>query len=87
MIFVTDERRWIKWHRSVQIPHIAFDSAISQVLCSVSHNKLYKYKFSWGFIFCKFRELNHKRKNKNSQNIFPSFINEWKVCTTNDTQV
>ena len=42
MILVTDERCWIKWHRSVQIPHIAFDSAISQVLCSVSHNLLYK---------------------------------------------
>ena len=46
---------------------------------------LYKQKFSRGFYFRKFREFsfarNLKRKNKNSQNIFPSFINERKVCT------
>ena len=39
------------------------------------------------FYFREFRELNLKRENKNSRNIFPSFINEQKVCTTNDTQV
>ena len=39
------------------------------------------------FIFREFRELNLKRENKNSRNIFPSFINEQKVCTTNDTRV
>ena len=39
------------------------------------------------FIFREFRELNLKRENKNSRNIFPSFINERKVCTINDTQV
>ena len=48
---------------------------------------LYKWKFSRGFYFREFRELNLKRENKNSRNIFPSFINERKVCTTNDTQV
>ena len=48
---------------------------------------LYKWKFSRGFYFREFRELNLKRENKNSRNIFPSFINEWKVCTTKDTQV
>ena len=47
----------------------------------------YYYKFLKGFYFCEFRELNHKGENKYSQNIFPSFISEQKVCTTNDTQV
>ena len=34
-----------------------------------------------GFYFREFSKLNHKRKNKNSQNIVPPFINEQKVCT------
>ena len=46
---------------------------------------LYKKKFSRGFYFREFRELNPKRENKNSRNIFPSFINERKVCITNNT--
>ena len=44
-------------------------------------------KFLQGFYFCEFRELNLKRENRNSPNMFPSFINERKVCTTNDTQI
>ena len=39
------------------------------------------------FYFREFRELNLKRENKNSRNIFPSFISERKVCTTSDMQV
>ena len=58
------------------------------IKCSIKWIMLLcKYKFSQSFYFHEFRELNLKRENKNWRNIFPSFINERKVCTTNDTQV
>ena len=43
---------------------------------------LYSRNFRGVFIFREFRKLIPKRENKNSRNIFPSFINERKVCTT-----
>ena len=46
-------------------------------------DSLNKWKFSRGFYFCKFRELNQKRKNKNKQNISLLSSMNKKVCTTN----